>query len=210
MTTTTNRSQSKTHDRSAATRRGTRPNSQSMGATGSETSADEIRETVKEAVGKGVAAVAGAVEGIDETMQETQLGDTAESAIRQVGETATKVVKAAKEETHNLKEAFTGEGDEGASSQDDDAQIERDDPTFSHGSGVGNPGSGSFSSGSIGTLGDLPRGPYQGSSQIGGSSYNTEAASDGTQLSSELEDSGTYRPPRAFGADDDEEEDLAL
>ena len=193
--TPTNRSQSKTRDHSSAsTRRGSRPSSQSTGSTGNDSSAsaDEIRETVKEAVGKGVAAVAGAVEGIDETMQETQLADTAESAIHQVGQTATKVVSAAKEEATNLKEAFTGEGG-GQSSDDEDAQLERDDPTFSHGSGLAG-----ASSGSMAPLG----------SGFESSSYNTEAASDGEQLSSELDaPPGSLRSSRTLGADLDEDED---
>lgn len=110
MTTNTTRNKSQTrepHD-SPAARRGERPS----GAGDASRSADEIRETVKGAVGKGVAAVAGAVEGIDETLQDTQLADTAESAIRQVGGMGTRVVKAAKEEGANLKEAFMGEAGE--------------------------------------------------------------------------------------------------
>ena len=191
--TPTHRSQSKTRDHSSApTRRGPRPSSQPGGASGDPAaSADEIRETVKQAVGKGVAAVAGAVEGIDETMQETQLGDTAESAIHQVGQTATKVVSAARQEATNLKEAFTGDGGSqsgGAPPDEDDFQSELDDPTFRRGSG----------SGSMAPLG----------SGFESSSARTEAASDGEQLSSELDaPPGSFRSSRALGADLDEDED---
>ena len=138
MTTNLNRSQSKTRERHSSdpVRRTSRPASED-----SSMSADDIRETVKEAVGKGVAAVAGAVEGIDETMQETHLADTAESAIHQVGDTANKVVRAAKEETANLQSALHGEASSsptassgssrsGTAETEDDWSTERDDPTF--------------------------------------------------------------------------------
>jgi hypothetical protein len=127
MTTNLNRNQSKTRDRHSEepTRRSSRPSAQGSASEGK--SADEIRETVKQAVGKGVSAVAGAVEGVAETMEETQLADTAEQAIHQVGGTVNKVVSAAKEETENLKGALKGEGDD---SSDEDFQIERDDPTL--------------------------------------------------------------------------------
>lgn len=132
MTSNQTRSQGKTRDRHSAepVRRSSRPATQDTAS-----SADEIRETVKEAVGKGVSAVAGAVEGLDETLTETQLADTAESAVRQVGEMATNVVRTAKEETQNLKEALRGEGGTsgGASETEDDLETERGDPTFGTG-----------------------------------------------------------------------------
>lgn len=129
MTTNLNRTHSKTRDRHSdgPTRRSSRPSSRKDEGQ----SADEIRETVKEAVGKGVSAVAGAVEGVAETMDETELAQTAETAIHQVGGTANKVVRAAKEEAENLKQALKGEGGEGeGGSPDEDFQIERDDPTL--------------------------------------------------------------------------------
>jgi hypothetical protein len=79
-------------------------------------SAEEIRETVKEAVGKGVSAVAGVADGINETMEETNLDETAEQAIRQVGETTSKVVRAARETTDEIRSAVKGEP--GSSSAD--------------------------------------------------------------------------------------------
>lgn len=82
-------------------------------------SADDIREGVKETVAKGVSAVAGAVEGVDSTMQDTQLGETAESAVHQVGQTVNKAAKAVREETDELKQAFKPQG--GSSSAKDES-----------------------------------------------------------------------------------------
>ena len=89
--------------------------SASAAGSGSGKSAEEIRETVKEAVGKGVAAVAGVADGINETMEETHLDETAEKAIRQVGETTSKVVAAARETVDDVRSAAKGDSpsDEG-------------------------------------------------------------------------------------------------
>lgn len=77
--------------------------------SGSGKSAEEIRATVKEAVGKGVSAVAGVADGINETMEKTHLDETAEKAIRQVGETTSKVVGAARETVDDVRHAVKGE-----------------------------------------------------------------------------------------------------
>jgi hypothetical protein len=81
-------------------------------------SSEEIRETVKEAVGKGVAAVAGVADGINETMEQTHLDETAEKAIRQVGETTSKVVSAARESVDEVRSAVKGEPSPTGSSPD--------------------------------------------------------------------------------------------
>lgn len=201
MTTNLNRSQSKTRDRHSAepTRRTSRPTSED--GTGTR-SADEIRENVKEAVGKGVAAVAGAVEGVAETMEETHLAKTAEEAIHQVGGTANKVVRAAKEETTNLKHAFAGEADS-PMEEDEEDPIGKNDPTFPVGEGL------SRSTLDPSFQGTSLQGSSSGASFAGsrpsydaGSSYGTEASSDGSPLGAPA--------ARSLRDEDDEDEPVGL
>jgi hypothetical protein len=99
----------KPQDNQASSDFSTGSSAYSDSGSGSGKSADEIRETVKEAVGKGVAAVAGVADGINETMEETRLDETAEKAIRQVGETTSKVVSAARESVDEVRSAVKGE-----------------------------------------------------------------------------------------------------
>jgi hypothetical protein len=122
--TQTNKQQRERHTTDTDLRRGSErpsPGQKQKSSGEGQRSADELRENVKEVVGKAVAAVAGAAEGVAETMEETELADTAESAVKQVGDMGHRVVKAAREETDNIKAAFKGEETGGEGQEEDDS-----------------------------------------------------------------------------------------
>lgn len=122
----------------------------SASGSGPGKSADEIRETVKEAVGKGVAAVAGVADGINETMEETRLDETAEKAIRQVGETTSKVVSAARESVDEVRSAVKGEAGRSANEGIGLAGSYQEESSQSDLTATSSVGSSSFSSDSSG------------------------------------------------------------